>query len=311
MRTWLREYLAFTKKERNGILILVILILLSLLAPLFYPLFIHRSKEDASAFAKELAQLKELQPDSSDEKQFTRYVRYERHPYYETQEKNFPGTHGELFFFDPNTASITDWVRLGVKEKTAATIRKYIDHGGHFYKPEDISKIWGLHADEVARMIPYVRIAAHEEPGKKSFAEQKTRPEPALVDVNVSDTGAFIALPGIGSKLAGRIIAFREKLGGFYSIEQVKETYGLADSVFQKIRDKLRLNGGGVKKININTATLDELKQHPYIRYSLANAFVQYRMQHGNFSSVEDLRKIMILTDEAYNKLAPYLTTGQ
>ena len=196
------------------------------------------------------------------------------------------------------------------------TVNRRIDSkGGRFYKPEDIGKIWGLHEDEVKRLLPYVRIESKPE---NKFAPERTVPTTntyekpkftiATVDINEADTSAFIALPGIGNKLANRIIAFREKLGGFYKVEQVAETYALQDSVFQKIKGKLVISNSNVKKMNINNATMDELKVHPYIRYNIANAIVQYRNAHGNFLSVNDLKKIMIITDDIYNKVAPYLT---
>jgi competence protein ComEA len=128
------------------------------------------------------------------------------------------------------------------------------------------------------------------------------------VDINTADTTEFIKLPGIGNKLSNRIITFRDKLGGFYSIDQVGETFGLPDSTFQKIRPSLTLINKELKQVNINTATLDELKIHPYIRYQLANAIIQYRTQHGNFSSVNDLNKVMLFNEELYNKVSPYLT---
>ena len=118
---------------------------------------------------------------------------------------------------------------------------------------------------------------------------------------------AFIALPGIGNKLALRIVNFRDKLGGFYSIDQIGETYGLPDSVFRKIKPFLKLETNLVKKININTATKDEMKSHPYIKWNLANAIVEYRNQHGNFSSLEDLKKISLITTEVFDKIKFYL----
>ena len=71
----------------------------------------------------------------------------------------------------------------------------------------------------------------------------------------------------------------------------------------------LALSSASVKKVNINTATLEELKAHPYIRYAIANAIVQYRVQHGNYSSVEEIKKIMVVTDDVYKKVSPYLTS--
>ena len=82
----------------------------------------------------------------------------------------------------------------------------------------------------------------------------------------------------------------------------------MPDSTFQKIKQYLKLDNISVKKININTATIDDLKAHPYIKYSLANPIVAYRNEHGPFTKVEDIKNVMAVTDEIYKKIAPYLT---
>lgn len=322
-KQFLHDYLSFTKKERTGIFIVIIIIVMCLVLPFLYPYFIPEKTYDHSAFAKEISKLKIQQADST---RGNRYYNRNLDPdsytnYYEPSEKNYyPGSSGELFYFDPNIASTGDWRRLGIKEKTAETIRKYLSKGGHFYKPEDIGKIWGLHKKDIERLLPYVRIGN----SIKEYANDKTdlqniyspvnypdkKPALQVLDINTSDTTGFIALPGIGSKLAQRIIAFREKLGGFYSLDQIRETYGIADSTFVKLRSKLILTNPSVKKININSATLEELKSHPYIRYNLANAILQYRFQHGNFSTLADIKKIMTITDEMFDKVLPYLTVN-
>ncbi|MFN8252213.1 MAG: helix-hairpin-helix domain-containing protein [Ferruginibacter sp.] len=306
-------YFDFTKKERRGIIGLLLLILFFAVIPFLYPLFIKKKQPaDMAAFKKETDALR-LRQDTEEN-----YARQKTgdggYPgYYPSSERKYSGssTKGEMFYFDPNTATASDWQRLGVRDKTIATIEKYVARGGHFYKPEDIGKIWGLHKDEVERLLPWVRIVPRDNGFAKSYnqnagTETVKRP-PAAIDINTADTSAFIALPGIGSKLASRIISFREKLGGFYSIDQLGETYGLADSVFQRIKDRLSAGPATVKQFNINTASADELRQHPYIRFNLANAIVQYRNQHGNFSSVEEIKKIMLVTEEIYSKAAPYL----
>ena len=129
-----------------------------------------------------------------------------------------------------------------------------------------------------------------------------------MIDINLADTSAWIALPGIGSKLAARIVSFREKLGGFYAISQVAETFGLADSTFQKIRSWLKLDPPVLRKRNINTATLEELKAHPYIRFTLARPIVAFRSEHGPFTKLEDIKKVMAVTEEIYSKISPYLS---
>jgi competence ComEA-like helix-hairpin-helix protein len=308
------EYLSFTRKERIAIIAVVLLMMVYPLIPTLYLLFNKPEPVDPKGFKKEIADLNIQEPDSS--------TPYSKRDYnsgyhqYPPSERNYydKTIKGELFYFDPNTLSVEEWKKLGVREKTANTIQNYLSKGGRFYKPEDISKIWGLHEDEVKRLLPYVRIEAKPTTGNNKYPDsekektyEKTKYVIATVDINNADTSLFIALPGIGSKLAARIIAFREKLGGFYKIEQVAETYGLPDSTFQKIKTKLVITGS-VKKLNINTASVDELKTHPYLRYNIANAIVQYRSQHGNFSSVSDIKKIMMITDDIYNKAAPYLT---
>lgn len=224
-------------------------------------------------------------------------------------------SNAQPFYFDPNVLSFDGWKKLGMREKTILIIQNYLHKGGHFYKPADLKKIYGVHPDEYLRLEPYIKIASTSptEPtaGKKpeSMGEGFSgKAKYEAVDVNTADTSAFIALPGIGNKLAVRIVNFRDKLGGFYTVDQIGETYGLADSAFQKIKPLLKLETNLVKKININTATKDEMKLHPYLKWNLANAIVEYRNQHGNFSSLDDLKKITLITDEVFEKIKSYVT---
>ena len=315
-KKFIADYLSFTRKERTGIIVILLLTGFFALLPLLYPLFISRRSTDPSAFKNEIASLTIKQADSSDRFEGSNRNENNYNRYYPSYKKQVPEEtiKGELFYFDPNTLSADGWKRLGIRDNTIATIQNYLSKGGKFRQPEDIGKIWGLHEDEVKRLLPYVSIkedisspAVEKRPFEtKPFVKKENKIVP--FDINAADTSAYIALPGIGSKLANRIIAFRDKLGGFYKVEQVRETFALPDSVFQKIKNGLTLTNPTVKKINLNTATVDEMKTHPYIRYLLANAIVQYRTQHGKFSLISDIKKIMILTEENYMKLAPYLS---
>lgn len=221
---------------------------------------------------------------------------------------------GELFYFDPNHLDAAGWARLGLRDKTIGIILNYVSKGGHFRKTEDLQRIYGLHPDEYSRLAPWVKISEVSNPETKSSPtaysktpavsrEKTTR----LVDINQSDTTAWISLPGIGSKLASRIILFREKLGGFYSVDQVGETFGLADSVFQKLKSSLLMSPFSLRKININTAAVEQLKSHPYIRYELARPIIAYREQHGLFKQLNELIKIPGITEARFRQIAPYL----
>lgn len=131
--------------------------------------------------------------------------------------------------------------------------------------------------------------------------------KPLPVQINTADAAAWEALPGIGPTLAARVVRFREKLGGFYSIAQIAETYGLPDSTFNKIQASLRLDSGSLKKLNINQMDEKSLAQHPYIRYKLARLIVQYRSVHGPFSHPKDLLNIPLVDDSIYRKLEKYI----
>jgi competence ComEA-like helix-hairpin-helix protein len=308
----LNEYFDFTKRSRLAIFTLIIILIVSTFSPRFFRL--KKNKELSLADTAWIAAIKRLEikdglnkEDSFEQDNPYNYQfdRPEGHPVK-------PVT-GELFHFDPNTASIQEWERLGIKDKTIRTIQNYLEKGGHFKTPEDLKKIYGLRDDEYQRLFPFIRIQGEvknsETAGYKEPATYLSKRSYTIADINTADTTAFISLPGIGSKLATRIINFREKLGGFYSIDQVKETYGLPDSTFQKIKPYLQANSNAIKKININKATADELKTHPYIKYNIANPIIAYRKQHGPFEKIEDIKKVMVVTDEMYEKISPYLTT--
>ena len=309
LKRWAKEYLVFNKKDRIGALVLVAVVSGSLLAPRFFSggqKQLVLKQDSVLVLAMDTLQQRQVA-----KKNFDRNQREDNSYQYEpSQAKSF--TKGDLFPFDPNTAGFDDWQRLGLNEKTSKTILKYVSKGGKFYKPEDLQKIWGMPEGFYDRVKDYIQITsvtrnypANNYESKPFVREEK---KVVIVNINVGDTADFIALPGIGSKLSARIIAFREKLGGFYSVEQVGETYGLPDSTFQKIKGRLQIDGNGITKINVNTATKDELKVHPYIRWNLANAIVEYRNQHGAFKSLEELKNIVLIDEVMYTKIAHYLS---
>lgn len=312
-----RDYLTFTRKERIGILTILSLLLIIIFLPSFFSSGSATSHQKADttwvAAIKQLEQKEIAEAETETEDNNTSDYQYDLSV---TSQDN--KSRKELFPFDPNTLSKEGWKKLGLRDKTIQTIQNYLSKGGHFKKPEDFQRVYGLKKDEYERLAPYIKIETATTDNAR-LVESKNfpgnNPNPAgqrpvynLVNINTADTTAFISLPGIGSKLANRIVNFRNKLGGFYAIEQMRETFGLPDSTFQKIKPYLLLENIAVKKININTATLDELKAHPYIRYNIANAIVAYRNEHGLFSTMEDLKKIMIITDELHKKIIPYLS---
>lgn len=302
---WVKHYLTFNRKDRIAAFVFIAVVGGSLLLPRLLskkvePLVL---REDSTL----LAAIDTLQQREAERRPYyEQTARNETYRYEPSQAKSF--TAGELFPFDPNTTSVKDWQRLGLNERTSKTIVKYVSKGGKFYKADDLLKIWGMPEGFYDRVKDYVKITSvtRNYPAYENKPFVREERKPLMVTINDADTSAFIALPGIGSKLSARIVAFRDKLGGFYSVEQIGETWGLADSTFQKIKGRLQVSGE-VRKINVNTAIKDELKVHPYIRWNLANAIVEYRNQHGSFKSLEELKNIVLVDDGLYNKIVHYL----
>lgn len=319
MKEKLTGYLTLSRKERNGVLLLGILIISLFLLPPMLPAPAPRPLNPADTAwivaMKKLEQKAASYPHGSASSRQNTDRLPVRSGYGQTAQ---PGT-SSLFAFDPNTLNEEGWQQLGLRVKTIKTILNYLSKGGKFRKPEDLQRVYGLFPDEYERLRPYIHLAestaipvpewTHEKRAFEKPAKTAGDKRRLIVEINTADTSALIALPGIGSKLAQRIISFREKLGGFYAVNQVSETFGLADSVFRKIEPLLRLEVKTLRKININTATAEELKVHPYLKWNVINAILAYRKEHGFFRKTDDLKQVMAVTDELYGRIAPYLVT--
>jgi DNA uptake protein ComE-like DNA-binding protein len=114
-------------------------------------------------------------------------------------------------------------------------------------------------------------------------------------------------LKGIGSAFANRIVKFRNKLGGFYEIEQLYEVYGFDSERFELIKEEIFVNPVDIRKININNTEVKELVKHPYIDYKLANAITKQRFKK-KFESVDELKGVYLVNDSLFRKLAPYFS---
>jgi competence ComEA-like helix-hairpin-helix protein len=314
-----KDYLTFSKKDRIAILVLTI----CLLAVFFLPKMLRSSKTTIytpadTSWITAAKRLEQKNTETEAAEQYPNSSDYAAAYTYDRSSSSFSDyKKGALFYFNPNTLSKEGWQQLGLRDKTIQTIQNYLSKGGQFKKPADLQKVYGLHRDQYERLAPYIQLEnSLENNTAKTYNESNFTPDQkrtnayirySTVEINTADSNSFIALPGIGSKLAARIISFREKLGGFSHVEQVKETYGLPDSTFQRIKPYLQVNTA-VKKININTATVDQLKAHPYIRYTLANPIIAYRNEHGTFTRLEDIKKIMLITEEVFQKISPYIS---
>ena len=130
----------------------------------------------------------------------------------------------------------------------------------------------------------------------------------APLDINEADSIEFEKLPAIGEKLSSRIVKYREKLGGFINVLQVKEVYGLSDSAFNLILPLLTVDKEfKPRKIDINSAEYADLRRHPYATHEFTKLLLAYRKVNGKFKNELELEKVEQLDKSIIPKLLPYL----
>lgn len=242
-----KEYFTFSKKERVAIIILVIIIVSAVILPFFVNNDESKPVIDEQ-LKQQIAKLKSNDAiDSAEESDGVKSVALGG---LEPAVAETPSVHP--FHFDPNTLNKDGWRKLGIREKTIQTIFNYRNKGGRFKTPGDIRKIYGLKKEDADKLIPYITIkrldqsnrhtAKSEVAKKTTFAKKKSFINIEPIDINTATAEQWKALPMIGDVLSNRIVKFRTKLGGFESIDQVKQTYGLSDSAFEIIKPYLKIS---------------------------------------------------------------------
>ena len=222
----------------------------------------------------------------------------------------------ELFPFDPNTADSTELLRLGLQPWQVVNIYKYRAAGGVYRKPLDFARLYGLTLKEYRRLEPYIRISDENLPAENYFYKYesieerdtvkypvKLQPEERVV-LNRADTAQLRKVPGIGSFFARKIVDYRERLGGYYRVQQLLEIEDFPETAvsFFIIPD-----GTEFRKMNLKRLSLNELKRHPYLGFYRARAIVDYRRLHGHIESLQQLKLLPDFTPEAIERLEPYV----
>ena len=233
------------------------------------------------------------------------------HAYYQTEERK-----AELFPFDPNTADSTQLLRLGLQPWQVRNIYKFRAAGGVYRQPRDFARLYGLTLKQYRRLEPYIRIKEEDMPAERYFykyepiEERDTMKYPIKLQaeerivLNRADTAQLRKVPGIGPYFARKIVEYRERLGGYYRVQQLLEIEDFPETAvdFFIIPDDTQL-----RKLNINRLSLNELKRHPYLNFYQARAIVDYRRLHGTIQSLDQLSLLRDFPREAIERLTPYV----
>jgi len=296
----IKEYFEFSKKELNGLIILCLLLILIAAAPQIYSWFKPEELYDYTEFEKEVNEF--LASADSDTYSVPKSYAY-------TTSKS--AIKPQYFEFNPNNLPEYLWKKLGLSERQVKVIKNFEAKGGKFYRKEDLKKIYSITDDDYQRLEPYINIPTQYNNSKYTFNSYNRRAVNnrtlKIIDLNKADSLELESLKGIGPTFARRIIKFRSRLGGFWRKEQLLEVYGMDTAKYELLQSHLVVHPEDVVKLNINQASFKDLRRFPYLSYKQINALLQYRNQHGNYSSSSDLKKVLILTEAVVSQLEPYL----
>ena len=208
--------------------------------------------------------------------------------------------------FNPNTYTLSDWKNLGLSEKQSLVVLKFTSRG--IYSEQDLKRIFVIPdiLFELIRDSVIYPERFQNSPNQESLKKQAK--QITLINLNTADTTEFMKIYGVGAFYAKQIIRFREKLGGFFKKEQLLEVWKMTPEAYEKIKDHVFISEKDVKRININSVTIEELKVHPYLKWNQANSIVKMRIQRNGFKNIEELKESVLIDSETYEKLFPYLS---
>ena len=280
-----------SKRSKRGLLVLI----LASLGLIFFPrVYMFFQKEEAFVINSE--QIAEFE---------RTHKKFEKRNYsnYYSKKKKYKAPVSK---FNPNNYSLSDWMNLGLSEKQSVVVLKFTSRG--IYSEEDLKRIFVI-PDVLFELIRDSVIYPERfqnSPNQESLKKQAK--QITLINLNTADTTEFMKIYGVGAFYAKQIIRYREKLGGFFKKEQLLEVWKMTPEAYEKIKDHVFISEKDVKRININSVTIEELKVHPYLKWNQANSIVKMRIQRNGFKNIEEIKESVLIDSETYEKLFPYLS---
>lgn len=298
-----KDFFYFSKKERRGIVFLLGMIVMIIGIWLVSPYLIEESDKDTNQESFEemerfLAGIKiiEQQRNASFKK------------------KEVVKRKVVLAPFEPNLADSIEFLQLGLPSFIAHNIIRYRQAGGKFATAEAFSRIYGITEEQFHTLEPYIYISEsfQKKPDTLRYAKVEKRdtlafykyPEGTLVDLNRADTTELKKIPGIGIGIARAIVAYRNRLGGFYDVAQLQELKWVTSD----IQRWFKVENFPIHRINANKASLDRLRAHPYINYYQARVIVEFRRKKDKLKSLSQLSLYEEFAEKDLERLSHYLT---
>lgn len=303
-----KDFFYFSKGQRIGIVVLILLIVITIALNFLLPhLYTPKTTEDMG-FLNEVNRFKQSLVSMDSLKRLEWEGKYNYNFPRKTDYKDKKADNYTLFSFDPNKVDSAHFVLLGLKPFIASNIVKFRLKGGVFRTKASFAKVYGISPEKYNELEPYIAISEVVDNRKDSIKLANEKYANLRVELNSADTTELMQIKGIGRFYAKGIVRFRQQTGGFVSVNQLHEIYGMTEPIFQKISSFCTVNQLLVQKIKINTATVEKLKSHPYLNFYQAKAIYELRRNKGKLHNIQELRNIDELSPESLNKIEPYLS---
>jgi len=287
--------MSLSKRNRRGFFIVLLLLLIVSYTPRIINAF---NKSPDFKFSHQ--QLIEAEKELKIKAEKSKKNKYSKH----SKKKKYIGLTEKT---DPNTLSKSDWIKLGVSKKQASSIINFSKRG--LRSNADLKKIYVLPTelyDLIKDSLIYPEI-------KNNFSKTNQYEESSddikfiAIELNGSTQEELETIPGIGPFFAKNILKRKKELGGFSNKQQLLEIWKFDQVKYDEINDFIFVDKETIDKININLASIDELKIHPYISYKVANSIVKMREMRGGYEDINEVTESMLINEELYIKLLPYL----
>lgn len=297
---FLKSYFQFTRKERNGILLLLVIVGLIWTAYLCSDYFFENNVNDYRSFEQKIDLFYKSIDSTNTSKQQTHIVSFNK----------------DTCIVDINAPRFENLLCIGLNERLSRTWLNYILKGGKFKQIDDVKKLWGMNDSIYNIILPYLTITKrenkHTDNTNTNNEKQKNYKKAEskiikMVELNTADTSLLKTLPGIGSSFASRIVKYRNRLGGFFSIEQLKEIYGLSKELFDKISPYVYVDVFEINKVNVNTDDYSTLIQNPYFTKETVKAILKYRKKIDKINDEKELIFNRIISEDDWAKLKWYI----
>jgi competence ComEA-like helix-hairpin-helix protein len=295
-----KEYFNYTKRERNGIIVLLIILAILVVVDTYvnnktFGGFVELDEQFQSE-VEQFEKLLELKKEEENKKRFE----------VKTKENKVAWKLVENpFDFDPNSINKTNLKKLGFSKKQITTVYNFREKGGVFYKREDVLKIYGIDTAQYKYLESYIKI---NNVISKSDTLNQIVKLILQVELNAAKKEDLTKLNGIGESFANRILAYRKLLGGFYTKEQLNEVYGMDSVRYNKFSNAVIIDTLLIQKMDINKVKFKTLLKHPYLNKYQTQSIMKYREISGKFLNVEQIVENNLLQEDDFIKIKPYLT---